>query len=96
MSVLGIYYFMALIFIWNEVYFFKNYDRLMSKVNSENFETFTKTDVVYYLTKLFYWMWLMTGMMRTPLEWTFFLIVFISVLKIPAFFMKFKYLLIIR
>lgn len=84
-----LFYLLSILFIWNEIYSFSNYDKLGTKINVENFDTFNKLDFLYYSSKIIYWIWILIGCMigSTP----FYIILISSILKVPAYFIGLKF-----
>lgn len=80
---------LAILFIWNELYYFINYDKLGTKINIDNFETFNKIDLFYYLSKIVYWIWIFVGCAFIGTI-PFNLILGLSILRIPMFLFGLK------
>lgn len=57
----SIFYILLFLFIWNEFYYVRNRNKLATKFRDRAIESYTLFDVVYYLTRVFYWFWLIIG-----------------------------------
>lgn len=57
------FYAFLIVFIWNEIYYIRNGIRLNENFKNKDIQAITKLDFVYYLTKVMYWGWILTGML---------------------------------
>ena len=56
------FYTFLIVFIWNEIYYILNKHRLSLNFKNKDIESTTILDVIYYFTKVLYWIWLIAGM----------------------------------
>lgn len=82
-----IFYLFSLIFIWNELYLAYGYDKLGTKASVDNFNTFTKIDLTFYITRVFYWIWITFGL-STQLGSLYVILICLASAKILAFFIS--------
>lgn len=77
-------YLLSLFFIVNEFYYLSNRRKLDVKFKERDIEGTTTLDLIYYFTRFISWFWLIWGL-TTDLSQFFWIILGISVLKIPIF-----------
>lgn len=75
-----IFYSLAFVFIWTEVYHMRFKDRLYVKFNQRIISKSTLLDYTYYITKMTYLIWIMIGLFSSSSN-LFLLILMISALK---------------
>ena len=68
------FYTFLIVFIWNEIYYITNKHRLSLNFKNKDLESTTILDVVYYFTKVLYWIWLIIGIFSSLS--TYFIILF--------------------
>jgi len=57
-----IYYIIGLLFIWTEIYYVTNKPLLDLYFKNKDIKSPSKTNYFYYLTRLFYYIWLSIGL----------------------------------
>ncbi len=77
-----IIYTLSLLFIWSNIYYLLNYERLDKRFSERDRNS--KIDLVYYITKVLFWIWLVVGLL-TPLKYTFIMMIGISLIRIPMY-----------
>jgi hypothetical protein len=77
-----IIYTLSLLFIWSNIYYLLNYERLDKRFSERDRNS--KIDLVYYITKVLFWIWLVVGLL-TSLKYTFIMMIGISLIRIPMY-----------
>jgi hypothetical protein len=91
---ISFFYIFLIAFIWNEVYYMLNKHRLNINFKNKDIESTTKLDLVYYLTKVLYWIWLIVGMFSN-LSPYFIILLSLVIIKLVTFKSKKKSLYVI-
>jgi hypothetical protein len=91
---ISFFYIFLITFIWNEVYYMLNKHRLNINFKNKDIESTTKLDLVYYLTKVLYWIWLIVGMFSN-LSPYFIILLSLVIIKLVTFKSKKKSLYVI-
>jgi len=78
------FYTFLLAFIWNEFYYIFNRKRLNTNFENKDIDSMRKMDLVYYSTRVLYWIWMIVGIFSgLP---TLFLVLFIlGFIKFPLY-----------
>jgi hypothetical protein len=82
-----IFYLLSIIFIWSNTYYLLNYNRLDKRFSQR--ERNSKIDLIYYITKVLFWIWIITGLI-IDYNYILLLIVSPSILKFPMFYINKK------
>lgn len=82
-----LFYLLPILFIWVEIYHLRFKDRLYVKFNQRHISTSQFTDYIYYVTKVFYLVWLIIGLFSS-LSHFFLLIILVSSIKFLVLFFK--------
>jgi len=77
-----ILYTLSSIFIWNNIYYLLNYERLDKRFTERDKNS--KVDLIYYITKVLFWIWLIVGLF-TPMKYTFAVMLGIGLIRIPMY-----------
>jgi hypothetical protein len=77
-----IIYTLSLLFVWSNIYYLLNYERLDKRFTERDRNS--KVDLVYYITKVLFWIWLVVGLF-TPMKYTFIIMIVIGLLRIPIY-----------
>ena len=77
-----IIYTFSLLFIWSNIYYVMNYDRLDKRFVERDRNS--KIDLVYYVTKVIFWIWLVVGLF-TPMKYIFMMMMGIGLIRIPMY-----------
>ena len=77
-----IIYTFSLLFIWSNIYYVMNYDRLDKRFAERDRNS--KVDLVYYVTKVLFWIWLVVGLF-TPMKYIFMIMMGIGLIRIPMY-----------
>lgn len=72
------------VFIFNEIYYLFNRERLDTNFKNKDIESTTKADVLYYFTKVLYWVWIITGLF-SGLSYLFVILFSLRFMKFPLF-----------
>lgn len=83
-----IFYIVSILFIWNEIYYLKNKKKLDIKIKNRDIGKFGYLDYLYYLSRIFYWIWLIIGCF-TINSFYFLLIILLGLVNI-VFYVLFK------
>jgi len=80
-------YLLLMIFICNEVYYLLNKDRLNTNFKNIDIQSIKNIDIIYYLTKVFYWGWITLNMFYsdTSLRPYFISLFILGLLKFPIY-----------
>jgi len=82
-----LFYLFPILFIWAEIYHLRFKDRLYVKFNQKHLSTSKLTDYIFYVTKVFYLIWLIIGLFSS-LSYYFLLIIIVSSIKFLVLFFK--------
>jgi hypothetical protein len=74
------FHIMSLFFIWSEFYHIKYKDRLYVRFNERKIDKTTFTDYIFYITKIFYFIWILVGLFSAH-SMAFLSILLISAIK---------------
>lgn len=77
-----IIYTLSLLFVWNNIYYLLNYERLDKRFTERDRNS--KVDLVYYITKVLFWMWLIVGLF-TSMKYIFMIMMGIGLIRIPIY-----------
>lgn len=77
-----IIYTFSLLFIWSNIYYVINYNRLDKRFAERDRNS--KVDLVYYVTKVLFWIWLVVGLF-TPMKYIFMIMFGIGLIRIPMY-----------
>jgi hypothetical protein len=77
-----IIYTFSLLFIWSNIYYVINYNRLDKRFAERDRNS--KVDLVYYVTKVLFWIWLVVGLF-TPMKYIFMIMIGIGLIRIPMY-----------
>lgn len=77
-----IIYTFSLLFIWSNIYYIINYNRLDKRFAERDRNS--KVDLVYYVTKVLFWIWLVVGLF-TPMKYIFMIMMGIGLIRIPMY-----------
>jgi hypothetical protein len=77
-----IIYTISLLFIWSNIYYVINYNRLDKRFAERDRNS--KVDLVYYVTKVLFWIWLVVGLF-TPMKYIFMIMMGIGLIRIPMY-----------
>ncbi len=77
-----IIYTLSLLFIWSNIYYVLNYVRLDKRFAERDRNS--KVDLVYYVTKVIFWIWLILGFF-TPMKYIFMIMAGIGLIRIPMY-----------
>jgi hypothetical protein len=77
-----IIYTFSLLFIWSNVYYVINYNRLDKRFAERDRNS--KVDLIYYVTKVLFWIWLVVGLF-TPIKYIFMIMMGIGLIRIPMY-----------
>jgi hypothetical protein len=72
----------AIIFIWTSLYYLLNWERLDKRFKDRDENS--KKDLIYYITKLLFWPWLIVGCF-TYFKYLYLSMILISLIRIPIF-----------
>lgn len=78
------FYTFLLVFVLNEVYYLFNRERLDVNFKNKDIESTTKLDLVYYLTRVMYWVWIIAGLF-SGLSYLFVILLVVGFIKFPLF-----------
>lgn len=78
------FYTFLLVFILNEVYYLFNRERLDVNFKNKDIESTTKLDVIYYLTRVMYWSWMIVGL-TSGLSYLFMILISFRFIKLPFY-----------
>jgi hypothetical protein len=81
---LSIYYILSILFIWMNIYYIFNINKLDIRFFDRDISTITKIQYFWYITKIFYWIWLIIGLF-TPAYFFIMLNILLGLLKFPIF-----------
>jgi hypothetical protein len=84
---INVFYLLSIIFIWSNIYYIFN--RSVLDVRFEFKENTSKTQLFYYYSKLFYWLWLCLGLF-TEYYTYFYILGGLSLLKFPLYHLNKK------
>lgn len=87
---ISIFYLLSLLFIWNEIYYINNKNKLILKYREMEINLFNIVDVLFYLTRVLYWIWMGIGLFSDMYMW-FIAILSIGIFKIPLYYLFRKY-----
>jgi len=85
---MSIFYLTSVIFIWSNTYYLLNYNRLDKRFSQR--EKNSKIDLIYYITKVLFWIWVITGLF-IDYNIMLLLITSFSILKFPLFYINKKW-----
>ena len=77
-----IIYTFSLLFTWSNIYYIINYNRLDKRFAERDRNS--KVDLVYYVTKVLFWIWLVVGLF-TPMKYIFMIMMGIGLIRIPMY-----------
>jgi hypothetical protein len=87
------YYSLSFIFIWMNLFYLSNISKIDVRFYNQDFKQVSKVFLVYYFTRISYWIWLFIGIFL-PIS-NFILIIFvINILRFIIYFVNkniFKY-----
>jgi hypothetical protein len=89
-----IFYTFLLTFICNKFYYLVNKHRLSLNFKNKDIKSTTKLDVIYYITELLYWIWLIFGIFSS-LSTYFIILLILGVIKFITFRIKRKSIYVI-
>ena len=72
------------VFVWNEIYYIFNKNRLNLNFKNKDIKSITKLDVLYYFTKVIYWGWIITGFFSNFYIY-FIALVVLALIKFPLY-----------
>lgn len=78
------FYLLSFLFIWSELYSIYNKIRLQNIILNRDIKLLTKFDFVFYLTKLFFILWVIVGIWSSHQN-LFILMISLIFLKFPFF-----------
>lgn len=83
-----VFYLLSIVFIWNEAYYIFNKERLSNLFERKDVMGLTKVDVLFYLLRAIYWIWLIIGLFSGV---TYFWMLFaVGFLKFPLYHLNKK------
>ena len=68
-----LYYLISILFAFNEVYYVFNKTRLDISIKSQDVKSFSKFDILHYVFRLMFWMWIVIGLWSSQSEMFIFL-----------------------
>jgi len=78
------FYTFLLAFIWNEFYYIFNRRRLNTNFENKDIESMRKMDLIYYSTRVLYWIWMIIGMF-SGLSIFFIILFSLGFIKFPLY-----------
>lgn len=78
-----LFYIFSSLFIWNEIYYLYNRDRLDINFKNKDIESTPVTDFLFYFTRLLMWIFIVIGLFINPLSFSILLI--LKLLKSPLY-----------
>lgn len=85
---INLFYLLSIFFIWSNIYYILNRRALDSRFDSK--ESVSKVQLVFYYSKLIYWIWLLIGLF-TPLYTSFLILSGLSFIKFPLYHFNKKF-----
>lgn len=76
-----LFYLISIIFIFNEVYYVFNKTRLDISIKSLDVKSFSKLDILHYIFRLIFWIWIIIGFWSSQSN----LFIFLSLLHLIRF-----------
>ena len=83
------FYIFLSVFIWNEIYYVKNRDRLDKNFKNKSIDLVNKTDLFFYFTKVLYWTWIIIGLF-SEIQTYFIILSILRFLKFPLYHLRNK------
>jgi hypothetical protein len=68
-----LYYLISILFAFNEVYYVFNKTRLDISIKSLDVKSFSKFDILHYVLRLMFWIWIVVGLWSSKSEMFIFL-----------------------
>jgi hypothetical protein len=68
-----LYYLISILFAFNEVYYVFNKNRLDISIKSLDVKSFSKFDILHYVLRLMFWIWIVIGLWSSQSEMFIFL-----------------------
>jgi hypothetical protein len=68
-----LYYLISILFAFNEVYYVFNKTRLDISIKSLDVKSFSKFDILHYVLRLMFWIWIVIGLWSSQSEMFIFL-----------------------
>ena len=63
-----LYYLISILFAFNEVYYVFNKTRLDISIKSQDVKSFSKFDILHYVFRLMFWIWIVIGLWSSQSE----------------------------
>lgn len=80
------------LFIWNEIYYLYNRERLDINFKNKDIQSTTGVDVFFYLTRFLLWVSIIIGLFISPISFS--ILLSIKLLKVPLFHLNRKVFII--
>lgn len=88
----NLFYLISIIFILSNFYYFSNRKVLDSRFKEK--ESKSKLQLIYYYIEIFYWIWLLIGLIYGEYFYHFLLLFIVPILKFPLYHISKKYYII--
>jgi hypothetical protein len=82
-------YLIGLLFFWTEVYYVFNKIKLDEKFNNKDILSTSITDLIYYFTRILYYIWLISGVF-TDQQSIFVFLICLRLLSFPFYYVNKK------
>lgn len=86
------FYIFLSLFIWNEIYYLYNREKLDINFKNKDIESISNTDVLFYFTRLLLWIFIIIGLFIDPLGFS--ILLTIKLLKAPFYHINRKLFII--
>jgi len=81
------FYLPIILFIWSEIYYVYNKSKLDVRFKNKDISNSSKYDLLYYFSRVFYYIWLSFGIFTSQSDIFIFLFILI-LLKLPFYFIS--------
>jgi hypothetical protein len=80
--------YLSILFIYSNIYYLLNYKRLDKRFHERDKNS--KLDLIYYITKLLFFIWILSGLILKK-NWFFILMISMIIIKIPIYYLNKKW-----
>lgn len=90
--IINIFCLLSILFMWNEFYYINNKNKLNLKFKEMELNSFNKMDVLFYLTRVLYWIWMIIGIWIIPVFFIPMIVLYLG--RIPVYYISKRYYLL--
>lgn len=87
--IITFFYIFLSLFIWNEIYYIRNKERLDKNFRNKDIESINKKDLFFYFTKVLYWIWIAIGLF-SDMKVYFIILLSLIIIKFPLYHLRNK------